>query len=406
MDMQHQRSLMSTDPKGGTVKTAIMLCLLVLVALPLYTQTAIVVNHHCTNPDSIPPAFLDSVRARYRIGYSHTSHGSQLITGWEALRAYPGGKFNFTATSSGLNRGVFLNDYWPSSAGGADLGASGDLTWHNATRTMLNLATNDRNVVIWSWCGGVSSNTNAGIDAYLTAMDTLERQYPAVRFIYMTGHLDGSGTTGTLHLMNERIRQYCTSHGKLLFDFADIESFYPGSSQSVMALAADDNCDYDSDGNGSRDKNWASSWVTANPSTRLTTLATGCGSCAHSQQLNCVLKGTAFWWLLARMAGWSGTNAATGITTTELPLRTVLYQNYPNPFNPNSDIRYQLSEFGTVKLTLYDLLGREVAVLVDEAKTPGTYQVRLDGSALASGMYVYRLQSGTTVHSKTLVLLK
>jgi hypothetical protein len=406
MSLQHQRSFMSTDQKGGTVKTAIVLCLLVLVALPLYSQTAIVVNHLCTNPDSIPPAYLDSVRARFRIGYGHTSHGSQLITGWEALRAFPGGKFTFTATSSGLNRGTFLNDYWPSPAGGADLGASGDLTWRNATRTMLNLATNDRNVVVWSWCGGVSSNTNAGIDAYLTAMDSLERQYPAVRFIYMTGHLDGSGTTGTLHLMNERIRQYCTSHGKLLFDFADIESYAPGSSQSVMALGADDNCDYDSDANGSRDKNWASTWVAAHPSTRLTTLATGCGSCAHSQQLNCVLKGTAFWWLLARMAGWSGSTAPTGVTTADLPQRTVLYQNYPNPFNPNSDIRYQISEFGTVRLAVYDLLGREVAVLVDENKAPGTYQVRFDGSALASGMYFCRMRSGAFTQTITLTLVR
>jgi hypothetical protein len=59
-----------------------------------------------------------------------------------------------------------------------------------------------------------------------------------------------------------------------------------------------------------------------------------------------------------------------------------------------------------VKLTVYDLLGREVAVLVNERKTPGTYEVRFDGGGLASGVYVCRLTAGAVVQSKTMVLLK
>jgi hypothetical protein len=83
-----------------------------------------------------------------------------------------------------------------------------------------------------------------------------------------------------------------------------------------------------------------------------------------------------------------------------------LSQNYPNPFNPSSDIRYQISEFRNVRLVVYDLLGREVTVLVDEEKGPGSYEVTFDAATLASGVYFYRLQSGDFVQTRKLLLLR
>jgi hypothetical protein len=80
-------------------------------------------------------------------------------------------------------------------------------------------------------------------------------------------------------------------------------------------------------------------------------------------------------------------NAGTG-----LPVQSGLVGVFPNPFNPNADIRYQISEFGIVMLAVYDLLGREVAVLVNEQQAPGTYQVRFDGTGFPSGVYFCRLQ--------------
>jgi hypothetical protein len=87
-----------------------------------------------------------------------------------------------------------------------------------------------------------------------------------------------------------------------------------------------------------------------------------------------------------------------------------LYQNYPNPFNPSTTIGYSVPAVGgqppIITLKVYDLLGREVAVLLNEKKGPGTYEVQFDASRLASGVYLYRLQGGGFVQTKRLVLLR
>jgi parallel beta-helix repeat protein len=83
-----------------------------------------------------------------------------------------------------------------------------------------------------------------------------------------------------------------------------------------------------------------------------------------------------------------------------------LNQNYPNPFNPSTSIGYSIPKTGHVKLTVYDLLGREVSVLVDETKTTGTHAVQFDASRLPSGIYIYRFESEGQVQSKKLMLMK
>ncbi len=83
-----------------------------------------------------------------------------------------------------------------------------------------------------------------------------------------------------------------------------------------------------------------------------------------------------------------------------------LCQNYPNPFNPTTVVRYQLPGTTNVKLVVYDVIGREVAVLVSERQAAGTYQVTFDGSRLASGVYFYRLTAGSLVETKKLLLLR
>jgi len=83
-----------------------------------------------------------------------------------------------------------------------------------------------------------------------------------------------------------------------------------------------------------------------------------------------------------------------------------LEQNYPNPFNPTTLIGYSVSQRGNVSLLVYDLLGREVANLVNEVKEPGSYKVNFNASNLPSGVYTYRIQSGNFVQTKKMMLMK
>lgn len=92
--------------------------------------------------------------------------------------------------------------------------------------------------------------------------------------------------------------------------------------------------------------------------------------------------------------------------TNDLPHEFSLSQNYPNPFNPTTVISYQLSAGSDVTLKVYDVLGREVATLVNQKQSAGKYSVTFDGSKLASGVYFYRLVAGSYIAVKKLVLLK
>ena len=83
-----------------------------------------------------------------------------------------------------------------------------------------------------------------------------------------------------------------------------------------------------------------------------------------------------------------------------------LCQNYPNPFNPATNIKYQIANDGFVNLTVYNSLGEKVAVLVNEQKPAGSYNITFNASNLPSGIYVYRLKSGNFIQSKKMLLLK
>ncbi len=260
----------------------------------------IVIDHLSTRLGDIPEVWIQQAKLDLHIAYGHTSHGSQLTTGMTGLVGFLGDLYAWN--SGGTNGALDLRD--TPFSGASDLGNPNRTAWAAATRTYLNAHT-EVNVVIWSWCGQVSSATVADITTYLTLMNQLEQDYPGVSFVYMTGHLDGSGVNGNLNQRNEQIRQYCRANNKILYDFADIESYDPDRLVNYMELLANDNCDYDSDGNGSRDRNWAIDWQNSH----VEGVDWYSVSAAHSQALNGNLKAYAAWALWARLAGWTGTGA-------------------------------------------------------------------------------------------------
>jgi photosystem II stability/assembly factor-like uncharacterized protein len=114
--------------------------------------------------------------------------------------------------------------------------------------------------------------------------------------------------------------------------------------------------------------------------------------------------------------GWAVGNSGTirfrggplGITQTssEIPDNFSLSQNYPNPFNPGTTLEFQVAKYGFVKLAIFDILGREAAVLVNEKLQPGIYEIYFDGTSFQSGVYFYRMITNEYSESKKMILVK
>ena len=264
------------------------------------------IDHTCTELAAIPAEWITAAKTTLHIAYGHTSHGSQITTGMKGLVSFKGN--NFEWNNGGTGGALDLHDY----AMPGDLGNPNRTQWEAETRKYL-AANSDINVVMWSWCGQVSSATEADINTYLSLMTGLEEDFPNVTFVYMTGHLDGTGLTGNLHFRNEQIRNYCKTNKKFLYDFADIESYDPDGIYYGDKFA-NDGCNYDYDGDGEtkssgdpsipggNDKNWAITWQN-NHTVNVDWFNT---SVAHTQPLNGNLKAYAAWHLWALIAGWDG----------------------------------------------------------------------------------------------------
>lgn len=268
----------------------------------------IIIDHTCTDISQIPEYWLEQAK-QLTIHYAHTSHGGQINSGILNLESlYPEyGVAIRTSTTVGLppeedppalrmydgnppETYISPDDYWDGESG--------------KDRTLAVADTGDYDFSMWSWCGQVSGASESYIQNYLDTLNQFENEYPDMRFIYMTVHLDGTGSTGNLHVRNEQIRNYCIANNKVLFDFADIERFDPDGAD-YLDLGANDNCDY----NGG---NWADEWCAANPDSDL---CASC-SCAHSKPLNCNMKARAFWWMMARLAGWNPGTVGNVLTVT------------------------------------------------------------------------------------------
>jgi hypothetical protein len=174
--------------------------------------------------NSIPDSEIINAKSKLHIAYGHTSHGSQLITGMNAIHVVHGIPYNWN--EGGTEGALDIDDY----AMGGDAGYYPQ--WVSNTKSYLgdpdpdtgrgtNDVHTDVNVIIWSWCGQLSQITEQKLnDEYLDPMTQLETEYPGITFVYMTGHADGSGLSGNLHLRNKQIREYCKENKKILFSIA------------------------------------------------------------------------------------------------------------------------------------------------------------------------------------------
>jgi hypothetical protein len=259
---------------------------------PIATESMII-DHRHTDLKDVPLEWITKAKTDLHIAYGHTSHGSQITTGMTGLVSFanaPNDGSTYAWNNGGTGGALDLRD--TPFSGASDLGNPNRTAWATATRTYLN-AHSDVNVIMWSWCGQ-ADGSEADINTYLDLMSGLEKDYPTVKFVYMTGHTNGSGLTGNLHLRNQQIRDYCNANKKILFDFEDIESYDPDG-KYFGDKNVTDGCAYSGG-------NWATEWQSSH------TLGVNWYQCssAHSEPLNANLKAYAAWWMWARLAGWYG----------------------------------------------------------------------------------------------------
>ncbi|MBK7096378.1 MAG: hypothetical protein IPH57_15500 [Saprospiraceae bacterium] len=182
------------------MKTLISFCIIMYFNSIMIFSQAIIVDHKCTKIKQIPEPAITLAKQKLHIAYGHTSHGSQITDGMTGLVAFmnnKGATKDLYSWNNGGNGGALdLHDY----AMSGDVGYYPD--WVNNTRTYLGAPNPntgrgtgpnaDVNVIIWSWCGQVTSKYTSGklTGEYLEPMSKLEKDYSGIKFVYMTGHLD------------------------------------------------------------------------------------------------------------------------------------------------------------------------------------------------------------------------
>jgi hypothetical protein len=273
----------------------------ILFAVSVSFAQPVIIDHNTTDLSQIPDYWINQVKNNIRVYYGHTSHGTQITSGLLRLESQYGAKYS-----------VAIDWNLPSEAGALCIEDASTYDWQPdfyPTVAGVLSAHPQINVIMYMWCGQPSgANWQALLNQYIADMQSLEQRYPNVKFVYATGNAQEQDCSGCLrHQFNEQMRQFVRNNNKVLYDFGDLDVWYNGdmATYSCPGWCSVYGCPdgmllpYEHPHWGGGDYN--------NP-------------CGHALEVSCDNKGRAFWWLLARLAGWPGPS---GDTTPPAPVKGV-----------------------------------------------------------------------------------
>ena len=251
------------SPSGGTTKGG-----------------GFVIDHTAVDAfERIPAEYVAAAR-KLKVFYGRLSHGDQLIGGLKMIEKAKGGAFAEAGS---------VEQFYSSLDPGRETP-----DWEGATRTRLAKIGAGLDVVMWAWSGNVGRPDRGGTTDYIAktnaSLEKLETDYPKIRFVYMTGPAQTYKGATDYAKNNAQVRKFAMDHGKVLFDFEDIDLHSP---DGAAHLDATDACE------------WCDAWCAhhdcsaADPSDK-------CVENHHTHCFNVLQKGKATWVLLARLAGWNG----------------------------------------------------------------------------------------------------
>jgi len=242
--------------------------------------SAFVIDHNCTDISKIPIEWINKAKELFKIHYAHTSHGDQITQGLQLLSSENSLlSFLISYCSVPISQGglsMMDGQYIPQDSY-CETYITPDLYWeseYGLNITQWVLGNFDVNVSLWAWCSQPDYYSQSEIQNYLNRMSILEAEFPNITFIYMTGNSQSADQNR--YQRNNEIREYCKNNQKFLFDFADLDCWYNGEQYTENGIPTE-HPHYHGDQAG------------------------------HTTYESCRNKAKAFWWMLARLAGWEGT---------------------------------------------------------------------------------------------------
>jgi hypothetical protein len=247
-----------------------------------------------------------------------------------------------------------------------------------------------------SWCAELNTASVSYVQEYLTAMQTLESEFPDVTFVYFTGSAEIGGDYGyNRYLRNKQIRDFCVANNKVLYDFEDLDCWWynPTTLQ------------------------WEHSTYEYNGVTVPVEHPNLAGNDAeHTSYESCDQKGRAAWWMMAMLSGWISTTDVGDDDSGDGDVPAAPYKGlelscYPNPFNPSTTITFVLAKPTHARLAIYDASGALDRTLVNGSLRGGAQRILWNGMndfglPVASGVYFCRITADEETSTKKLLLLR